>query len=230
LFAGAQLKLEATHSEIGTQTRERLLDAAESLFAKHGFAATSVRAITAEVPCNLAAVNYHFGGKDQLYREMFHRRLGALREQRLATIRRAMKRAERPSLEELLRTFTAAFLEPYVSESDGRLWMRLVARELYEPHLPAEVFLEEIVVPVHGELAGALLEVCPDLDLTSARRATHSLIGQLTHFLHMDRYFSAAPGRLPGSLSLPELLDHVVTFSAAGIRSLAARNHRAGKA
>jgi AcrR family transcriptional regulator len=224
------LKLEATNSEVGTQTRERLLDAAESLFAAHGYAATSVRAITTEVPCNLAAVNYHFGGKDRLYREMFHRRLGALREQRLATIRRAMTRAERPCLEELLRTFTAAFLEPYVSESDGRLWMRLVARELHEPHLPAQVFLEEIVEPVHGELARALLEVCPDLDLASARRATHSLIGQLTHFLHMDRYFSTGPDQLPGGLSLPELLDHVVTFSAAGIRSLAAGNHQGGKA
>ena len=51
--------------------------------------------------------------------------------------------------------------------------------------------------------------------------ASHSLIGQLTHFLHMDRYFSAVPDQLPGSLSLPELLDHVVTFSAAGIRGLA---------
>jgi AcrR family transcriptional regulator len=226
------LKLEATtNSEVGTQTRERLLDAAERLFAAHGFAATSVRAITAEVPCNLAAVNYHFGGKDQLYGEVFHRRLGALREQRLATIRLAMARAERPCLEELLRTFTAAFLEPYVSESDGRLWMRLVARELHEPHLPARTFLEEIVEPVHGELARALIEVCPDLDLPSARRATHSLIGQLTHFIHMDRYFSAAAEQLPGSLGWPELLDHVVTFSAAGIRGLAAaRNHRAREA
>src|SRR6266446_2870372 len=97
------------------RTRERLLDAAEKLFAARGFRATSVRDITAEAGCNLAAVNYHFGGKVNLYREMFHRRLGALREQRIASLRRALAAAgNRASLEMLLRAFTTAFLEPHL--------------------------------------------------------------------------------------------------------------------
>src|SRR3989442_13609471 len=72
------------------RTRERLLEAAERLFAERGFRATSVRALTSEAGCNVASVNYHFGGKEGLYREMFRRRLVALREQRIAGIRRAM--------------------------------------------------------------------------------------------------------------------------------------------
>ena len=89
-----------TASEVGGPTRERLLDVAERLFAERGFGATSVRGITAEAGCNLAAVNYHFGGKDQLYEEVFRRRLGVMREHRLSSIRDTLAAAEgRISLE-----------------------------------------------------------------------------------------------------------------------------------
>ena len=47
-------------------TPTRILEAAERLFLQHGFAATSMRMITAEAEVNLAAVNYHFGSKDAL--------------------------------------------------------------------------------------------------------------------------------------------------------------------
>jgi AcrR family transcriptional regulator len=63
--------MSATHNpspiEQGAQTRQRLLDVAETLFAEHGFAATSVRDITSAAACNLAAVNYHFRDKQNLY-------------------------------------------------------------------------------------------------------------------------------------------------------------------
>ena len=78
---------QPSQADHGAETRTRLLDTAECLFAERGFAGTSVRDITADAGCNLAAVNYHFGGKQNLYREVFRRRLAALREQRLASIR-----------------------------------------------------------------------------------------------------------------------------------------------
>ena len=91
------------------RTRERLLEAAERLFAERGFRATSVRALTSEARCNVASVNYHFGGKEGLYREMFRRRLVVLREQRIAGIRRAMDEAGGgASLEVTLGAFTRA--------------------------------------------------------------------------------------------------------------------------
>lgn len=63
------------HLETSLDARERLLDAAEKLFCQRGFEGTSVREITAEAGCNVAAVNYYFGSKEKLYEEMFHRRL-----------------------------------------------------------------------------------------------------------------------------------------------------------
>ena len=48
-------------------TKDKILDAAEALFMEHGFEATSLRAITATAGVNLAAVNYHFGSKEELF-------------------------------------------------------------------------------------------------------------------------------------------------------------------
>src|SRR5688500_20384695 len=92
------------------QTRERLLDAAEKLFAEQGFHSASVRDITREAKCNIASVNYHFGGKSNLYREVFLRRLRDLRERRLARI--AELRGGRPRPERLLELGRASCSGP----------------------------------------------------------------------------------------------------------------------
>ena len=62
---------EKNHS---TLTKERLLDKAEALFAQKGYHAVSVREITAAARCNMAAVNYHFNNKKNLYLEVFRSR------------------------------------------------------------------------------------------------------------------------------------------------------------
>jgi len=67
-------------------TKERILGAAEALFATHGFAGASLRQVTAAARVNLAAVNYHFGSKDKLIEEVFRRRLDELNSRRLAAL------------------------------------------------------------------------------------------------------------------------------------------------
>src|SRR6266513_6418043 len=64
-------------------TKERILDAAEGLFMEHGFEATSLRSITATAAVNLAAVNYHFGSKEELFQAVLTRRLDPMNQERL---------------------------------------------------------------------------------------------------------------------------------------------------
>src|SRR2546422_8421548 len=117
------------------RTRERLLEAAERLFAERGFSATSVRALTSEARSNVASVNYHFGGKEGLYREMFRRRLVALREQRIAGIRRAMdETGGRASLELTLGPSTTPFLGHPLDQGAGRRLMRPFLPRPTSPH------------------------------------------------------------------------------------------------
>ncbi|HEX7814361.1 TetR/AcrR family transcriptional regulator [Dyella sp.] len=66
-----------------TNTRNRLLQAAESLFIEHGYEAMLVQEVTRRAEANSAAVNYHFGGKELLMREVLARRLNRLNIERL---------------------------------------------------------------------------------------------------------------------------------------------------
>src|SRR3954470_4631510 len=67
-------------------TRRRMLEAAERMFLEHGFDGTSLRMLTAAAGVNLAAVNYHFGGKEELFRAMLAARLDPLNRERIALL------------------------------------------------------------------------------------------------------------------------------------------------
>ena len=73
-------------------TKARILDAAEELFMEHGFEATSLRQITATARVNLAAVNYHFGSKEDLFEAVLTRRLDPMNQERLALLTRSSTR------------------------------------------------------------------------------------------------------------------------------------------
>ncbi|MFD0389603.1 TetR/AcrR family transcriptional regulator [Tistrella bauzanensis] len=77
----------------GSDTKERILDAAERLFAEHTYAGVSLRTITAEANVNLAAVNYHFGSKDALLQAVFHRRARDLNRERVSLLAEIEARA-----------------------------------------------------------------------------------------------------------------------------------------
>jgi len=202
-------------------TRERLLDASERLFAEKGFRAASVRDITRESSCNIAAVNYHFGGKSNLYREVVLRRLRAIRKQRLDALEAALSQAGKDAtLDLLVHAFATAFVAPLVEDSSGRLWLLLLAQELIDPQLPPETFNAEMVEPMERALIAALGQVCPDLPREDAQLCIHSLIGQLLHAVNLQRCLPESDGnrRLPG------LVEHTVRFSIAGIRALSSES------
>src|SRR5882724_9695348 len=69
-------------------TQGKILDAAEALFMEHGFEATSLRAITTAASVNLAAVNYHFGSKEELFQAVLTRRLDPMNQARVALLDR----------------------------------------------------------------------------------------------------------------------------------------------
>jgi len=218
---------QAEHDRTGSrpETRERVLDAAERLFAERGFRATSIRDITAAARCNVAAVNYHFGGKVGLYREMFRRRLAALREQRVASIRSAMSEAgDRADLELVLRAFTRAFLEPHEEQSAGRGLVRLFSRELLDPHLRPGTLHREMVRPVEAVLTKAITSVHPVYDARAVRRCIHSLVAQLVHVVQMRNLPGVRRGPDRNDFAFPGVVNHVVRFSAEGIRACLGRS------
>ncbi len=201
------------------ETHERILEAAQKLFAEQGLDATSVRDITAAADCNVAAVNYHFGGKENLYLESFRAMLGPLRDQRLAMIGKLTEREPAPTLEEFLSTFAEGFLEPLVDESKGRRFMVFVAREILDPRLPTSVFLDEFIRPLIARAGAALDRVGVPISPEASLLCVFSLIGQLLHAVKAHHLASHAdvPEAVP--FELGSFIKHFVRFSAAGIRA-----------
>src|SRR5512136_2269286 len=93
------------------QTRSAILAAAERLYAERGFSDVTLRDIVAEANVNLAAVNYHFGSKDELIAELFVTRSIALNRERLTELRAAEEKGGgRAPVEAILRALVGPSL------------------------------------------------------------------------------------------------------------------------
>lgn len=203
--------------------QDRLIEAAEGLFCGHGYNETSVRDIAAAAGCNVASVNYYFGGKDNLYLEIWRRRLAHMRTTRLASIEKVMSSGDRPQLEDLLRSYANSFLEPLVDGRAHGRFINLMAREMIDPHLPREMLVTEAVAPVMAALSEALLKICPWLNEADVRLVILSLVGQLIHTVCARGMFEESDHPELPRLDLNSLVDHIVKFSAAGIRGYGGR-------
>jgi len=205
----------------GRSVQDRLIEAAEDLFCRHGFNETSVRDIAGAADCNVASVNYYFGGKDSLYLEIWRRRLGQMRESRLASIERVMSAGEQPSLEDLLRSHAVSFFEPLIEGDRQCRFISLMAREMIDPHLPREMFVTQMVIPVMAAMTQALTAVCPWLSEANARVVILLVVGQLIHTVCARELFESSGSEDLPRLKLEDLVDHIVRFSAGGILAYA---------
>jgi AcrR family transcriptional regulator len=204
-------------AERGVQ--DRLIEAAEELFCTRGFNETSVRDIAAAAGCNIASVNYYFGGKDNLYVEVWRRRLAELRDVRLASIDRVMSKQGQPQLEELLRSYANSFIEPLVEGGRSERFVSLMAREMVDPHLPRDMLFKEMIVPVMNAFTQALRRICPWLAIDRAQLVILSVVGQLMQTVLSKGMFVQDEQSGVPRLDLDAMVDHIVQFSAAGIRA-----------
>ncbi len=202
--------------------QERLIEAAEELFCQRGFNETSVRDIAAAAGCNVASVNYYFGGKDNLYLEIWRRRLAFMRQTRLASIDKVMAASGQPQLEDLLRSYATSFIEPLIDGSSHCRFINLMTREMIDPHLPRDLYLTEMVSPVLNALSDALLKICPWLDRSKISMIVFSIVGQLLmHTVCVKEMFEGSNHPELSRIDVESIVNHVVEFSAAGIRGYA---------
>jgi AcrR family transcriptional regulator len=201
------------------ESQNRLMDAAEELFAKQGINGTSIRDIATRADRSPGAVNYFFGDKEILYRELFRRRMKEMREARLASIKAAMEKGKNPTLEGLLRSFSMAYLEPFADPVSSERFMHLFARELVDQRLPKKMFLDEMVLPVTKALQEAFTILCPDLSAGDAQMCINSIIGQLLHVMQIKVMFEGGQEISGTPFDIEEVIEHIVKFSAAGIRA-----------
>lgn len=203
----------------GEDTKNRLLDTAEGLFAESGFDGVSARDITKLANSNVASINYYFSSKENLYNEVCRRRLNALRDIRIASINKIMASdAAKITLEDLFRGFSHAFLAPLMEDPKGRAFLKLMTREMLYPHMPAGMCAEEMIMPVFTLLLEAMEKICPQLTKEQAMWSIYSLIAQLIHTIHMQTIMGDLLKGMP-DFDVTKAVEHIVSFTAAGVRS-----------
>lgn len=207
-------------------TKDRILDAAEHLFADHGFAATSLRQITAEADVNLAAVNYHFKSKEALLSSVIERRLGPINVRRLQLLNelKAGTKGGKPDLKRTVLAFVRPVFEAKAANvQDMRHFPRLMARVLAEPGewvapvlLPALHEITKRFMPVFQAAMGAE-------DRTTVLWGAQFSIGCMTRCLIAPEFIQTISDHDVEPKSMEQILDRVVCFIVGGLQALAKR-------
>lgn len=209
-----------TRSPQSRETRERILAAAERLFARHGFDGTTTRALTREAEVNLAAVNYHFGSKEGLLEAVFRNCFEPINRERLRLLDEAEARAPGQPLpiRTLLRMFVAPALEALAGEHTGVT--SILSRLHHEPHPAVEELIQRVTLPVVQRYAAAVQRSLPHLDPRRVLLRGHFMIGAMLYALGHGRVILGALLG-PGEAELdPESLEReLVDFCAAGFEA-----------
>ncbi len=201
--------------------QERLLDTAEELFCEFGYKGTSIRDIAANAGCNIASVNYYFGGKNNLYIEVWRRHLIPMRNARITSIEKVMSQNQgRIELEDLLKSFADTFVGSMIDPDKSSRLSCLMAREYIDRHLPNNIFVDEVMRPTMNAMRVALMKACPSLDKSKIIMVIFSFVGQLVHLVHVRAMFEQGGDKLDLPVfDTSETVEHIVKFSAAGIRA-----------
>src|SRR5271155_1822797 len=141
-------------------TRERIMKAAGRLFAERGYDGTSIRAIVAKARVNQAAINYHFDGKDGLYREVLRDAFRALTEDQLAHA----QDAKATSRDEALSAFIRRQLRPLSARDELSRHMRIFNWETVRPTAVFRGLLRDEAAPFMGLAVDLVRRFLPEAD------------------------------------------------------------------
>jgi TetR/AcrR family transcriptional regulator, regulator of cefoperazone and chloramphenicol sensitivity len=194
-------------------TKVRLMEAAGEEFAEKGFELARVRSICERAGANLAAINYHFGDKEQLYVEV-------LREAHRCGLD-AEESGVDPDLTaaEQLRVFIHQFLGRLLAVNHPEDWQhRLMMREMLSPTPYSEVLIRETIRPRFERMKSIMREICPEADDRRLNVLAFSVIGQCLHYKMARRVTERLIG-VEGyrALDLEYLTDHIASFCLAAL-------------
>jgi len=211
----------------GAATRRRLLEAAGRLFASKGYHDTHTADICSEAGANSAAVNYYFGGKEDLYVESWRHAF----KQSLERCPAGGGVAASAPPEERLRARLRALIERIVDPSN--IEFDIAHRESVNPTGLLAEAMERSVGPLRERMHALVRELLgADASPTVVRLCEMSVVAQCFGLLHERRRRDTLRGRqLPSpslcEMNVDDLVDHILAFSLAGIRGVKGRGGRA---
>lgn len=204
----------------GQATRERILEAAGELFAADGYAQTTAKAVADRAEVSLTLINYHFDGREGLYRAVLieaHRRLGSLSEMR------ALAESELPPATKL-RVLIYGLVRLATKRQPG--WhVSVLAKEIFAPSTQFPVLFEAEVPPKLAVIKKILSDITGiPVDDAALVRCVISVLAPCSMLLVAAR---GAPGPLDEVRRMPReaIITHLHTYALAGLEAVA-RDHR----
>ena len=199
------------------ETRARLLHAAARLFAERGYARVTVRDICKKAHANVAAVNYHFGGKDGLYRAVMRHAMETMQ----ATTAAASEAGRGLPAADRIRAYVSVFADRLLGMHHETWIHQLMLREMSDPTPALGMVAEEVLKPRMAYLSGAIAELlhCAPDDPRVLRCAL-SVTSQFNSLLWtrtVAKLLDAETGA-PGSID--EIAEHIARFSLGGMKAV----------
>ncbi|MDX1800710.1 MAG: TetR/AcrR family transcriptional regulator [Marinobacter sp.] len=206
-----------------SETVDRILDAAEELFAERGFSETSLRMITSKASVNLAAVNYHFGSKNALIQSVFARFLtpfSATLEQAFDTLESDCA-GQPPTLEQTLRALTeSAVRMPQRNERGISIFMRLLGLAYTQSQGHLRKFLEQEYSQPFGRFMRLLKEATPQLSAVDRYWRIQFMLGATAFTMSSsDALRDILQNKLGVETTVQEIAGRLVPFLAAGMQA-----------
>ncbi len=205
--------------------KERILDAAEQLFAQRGFYGVSLRDITQAAGVDVALVGYHFGGKRELFTAVFVRRAEVLNRERLELLE-AVRRAAlpgTPGLEAIIGAFTQPLLERSARGGPGwKSYFALVAYVNNSPEFGPQMMTEHFD-PLVERFIAVIREALPRCPAREVYWGYQFLTGALTLTFAETGRIDQLSGGLCRAADLDGVHERLAPYVAAGLRALCAR-------
>lgn len=206
-----------------SDTKQRIFDAAEYLFAQDGYRGTSLRAITGRAGVNLAAVNYHFGSKEVLLEEVIKRRLlplNDIRRKRLEEVREtARKKRRKPDIKSVL----AAFIEPTLlfkeSNPDAEHFFSFIGRSMSDPDDTVRNVFIGLIKPLFELLFETACDALPGRPRDLVFWRLHYSIGALFHTMHVCGHMKDEFKNMKTDINAQSLIDTIIPYVTAGMKA-----------
>jgi len=213
--------------EAKVPTKDKILDAAEELFAERGYYGVSIRDITKHAGVELALANYHFGPKEELFRHVIARRAEENSSRQMASLHRAISAAGGcpPSVEALVRAFCEPMFERTMRGGPGwKHYLQLLShtantRQSHGFLAP----MNERYDPVVAAYTEAFKRALPAASARNVHYSVFFLQGAIVYALAETGAINRQSGELVDASDFDAILDRMVPYFAAGFYALAGR-------
>jgi AcrR family transcriptional regulator len=204
-------------------TKGRILNAAEYLFARDGYRGTSLRAITGRAKVNLASVNYHFGSKTTLLEAVIRRRilpLNQLRKKRLEKVRQdALKNKVTPDVKAVLLAFIEPTLLFMESSAGARNFVTFIGRSFTDPDDTVRKVFTRFIKQIFGLLLETMCDALPRHPRGVVFWRLHFTMGALFHSMHVFGNVNIGPKDVYTDIDAHSLIQQIIPYVTAGMKA-----------